>query len=128
MPGTIVLVVDDDAALRLLCRVNLELDGHLVHEAATLAAARDVLAVEPVDVLLLDVHVGSENGIAFLHELRENRASVSVALFTGSATLARAERLLADGVLPKPFELEQLSETVRSLAALRQSPVTVQPR
>jgi DNA-binding NtrC family response regulator len=35
-----VLVVDDDASLRLLCRVNLELDGFDVREAATLDEAR----------------------------------------------------------------------------------------
>ena len=35
-----VLVVDDERSLRLLCRVNLELEGHVVHEAGTLAEAR----------------------------------------------------------------------------------------
>ena len=35
-----VLVVDDEPSIRLLCRVNLELDGHVVLEAETLAAAR----------------------------------------------------------------------------------------
>jgi hypothetical protein len=51
---------------------------------------------------------------------------MSVALFTGSATVNTAERELADGVLPKPFELDQLSETVRSLAATRHGSLATQ--
>ena len=39
-----VLVVDDDDSLRLLCRVNLELDGYRVLEAGSLAEAREALA------------------------------------------------------------------------------------
>jgi len=54
-----VLVVDDDDSLRLLCRVNLELEGYRVLEAATVKAAVNVLRDEPVDVVLLDVHIGS---------------------------------------------------------------------
>ena len=58
--GKKVLVVDDESALRLLCRVNLELEGHRVLEAATLAEARELLAAELPDVMLLDVHLGTE--------------------------------------------------------------------
>ena len=56
-----VLVVDDERSLRLLCRVNLELDGHIVHEAGTLAEARELIDKESLDVILLDVHVGGHN-------------------------------------------------------------------
>src|SRR6185437_13103912 len=43
-----VLIVDDDASLRLLCRVNLELDGYNVLEAPSVAAAEDALAIDVV--------------------------------------------------------------------------------
>src|SRR3954449_5348398 len=70
-----VLVVDDDASLRLLCRVNLELDGHTVNEAATLDGARAVLSerADQVELVLLDVHVGAENGLTLLDELDRER-------------------------------------------------------
>ena len=128
MGGTTVLVVDDDAALRLLCRVNLELEGHRVLEAATIDDAKRTLAAGGVDVLLLDVHVGTDDGRVFLRDLRGENDRTPVALFTGSATVAEEDRALADGVLPKPFQLDDLIETVRALAGSRHGSVTVPPR
>ena len=128
MGGTTVLVVDDDAALRLLCRVNLELEGHRVLEASTIADARRTLAEEAVDVLLLDVHVGPDDGRLLLRSLRSENDQTPVALFTGSATLGDEDRALADGVLPKPFQLDDLITTVQALAGSRHRSVTVPPR
>jgi DNA-binding response OmpR family regulator len=112
-----VLVVDDDAAIRLLCRVNLELEGHRVFEAAYLDQARAVLAAEHVDVVLLDLHLGNERGLDLLAELRRDRPEVAVALLTGSPQ-ARSpeEEATADAVISKPFEIEELGRTVRRLA------------
>ena len=62
LPSHTVLVVDDDAAIRFLCRVNLELDGWAVREAAAIQEARETLAATPVDIVLLDVHVASTAG------------------------------------------------------------------
>jgi len=112
---TTVLVVDDDPALRLLCRVNLELEGYRVLEAATIEAAGDAVATEPVEVILLDVHVGTDDGRQFLRELRDAEVAVAVALFTGSSTLDDESRELADAILPKPFALEELTSTVQRL-------------
>ena len=110
-----VLVVDDDASIRFLCRVNLELDGCFVCEAASLDAAREELARANVDVVLLDVHVGTRDGKELLDELRRDRPDVGVALLTGADTGATAE-CRADAVLSKPFALEDLTKTVRTLA------------
>jgi DNA-binding response OmpR family regulator len=112
-----VLVVDDDAAIRLLCRVNLELDGHRVAEAATLDEARAALAAEPVKVVLLDLHIGNERGVDLLRELREDRPEVAVALLTGSPQKrSPEEEAAADAVISKPFAIEELDQTVRRLA------------
>jgi DNA-binding response OmpR family regulator len=112
-----VLVVDDDQAIRLLCRVNLELGGYRVLEAETLAQARDALATGGVALVLLDVHVGLGDGRAFLRDLREDGNRVPVALFTGSSEVDEQYRRLADGVVPKPFALEELTATVERLVA-----------
>src|SRR5256885_6253590 len=93
------LVVDDDPALRMLMRVNLELDGFAVSEAETLDQAKESLAGGRPDVVLLDVHVGREDSGALLHELRAG--GVPVAVVTGSAGRARGPRL-AGGGLGKP--------------------------
>jgi DNA-binding response OmpR family regulator len=124
VPGPTVLVVDDDEALRMLCRVNLELDGYRVLEASTLGAARATLRTEPVSVVLLDVHVGEEDGRTLLRGLREDEAPLSVVLFTGSSEVDERHRELADGVLPKPFTLVELSSLVARLAGGLESPTS----
>jgi DNA-binding response OmpR family regulator len=108
-----VLVVDDDASIRLLCRLNLELDDWHVLEAATLGEARDELDANDVAVVVLDVHVGSGNGIEFLRELRRDRPHLKVAMLTGSEDVGDVG---SDGVIPKPFTIEQLTSTVANLA------------
>jgi len=112
-PGHTVLVVDDDASIRMLCRLNLELDGWSVREAATLAQAREQLVPEGVEVVLLDMHVGSENGVEFLRELRRERPGLKVAMLTGSDDLQDID---ADAVISKPFRIDELRTTVAGLA------------
>ena len=113
-PATI-LIVDDDASLRLLCRVNLELEGYQVVEAPTVAEAEEALAGGGVDLVLLDVHVGADDGIALMRSLRGRKHTASIVLFTGSAQLDAGTRAVADGVVPKPFRLDELFDVVHGL-------------
>ena len=113
-----VLVVDDDRSLRLLCRVNLELEGHRVLEASTLAEARAVLEQEAPDVILLDVHVGNDDGLELLDELEALDVSSRVVLLSGTSEIGPELRVRVDGVIGKPFDLEQLTAAV-SGATLR---------
>ena len=114
-----VLVVDDDPSIRLLCRVNLQLDGHEVHEAGTLAEARAAIAESNIDVVILDVHVAGGNGVDLLAELRASRPELPVALLTGTADRDELLRAGADALIPKPFTLDELRETVDRLVAGR---------
>jgi CheY-like chemotaxis protein len=111
-----VLVVDDAPAIRLLCRVNLELDGHHALEAATLEEARDLLIQEEVSLVLLDVHVGPANGLDLLDEIRRDHPEVAVALLTGSSEHEIARAHGPDAVLGKPFELEDLRRVVEEVS------------
>jgi len=112
-----VLVVDDDDSMRLLCRVNLELEGYRVLEARSIEVAQELLAQEAVKVVLLDVHVGADDGRTLLQELKTTRPEVAVAFLTGTADLDELARIDADGVLGKPFTLTDLSSLVKQLAA-----------
>jgi len=107
-----VLVVDDEASLRLLCRVNLELEGYRVLEAATVAEASALLTAEPVDVVLLDVHVGAASGLDVLDEIEALELPVRVVLLSGTSDIRPGLRNRVDGVLGKPFSLEQLVQAV----------------
>ena len=117
LPSHSVLVVDDDAAIRFLCRVNLELDGWAVHEAGTLEKARQTLAANPIDVVVLDVHVGADSGVDFIAEVRELNPGVPVVLLTGSVGSPELEGVDVDAVISKPFTLDQLTGTVGRLVA-----------
>lgn len=108
-----VLVVDDEPSIRLLCRVNLELDGYTVLEAGSLADARGQIDAATVDAVLLDLHLGVERSNELISELAGR--GIPVALVTGSTDVASAARSGADAVLPKPFAIELLLSTVRTL-------------
>lgn len=110
-----VLVVDDERSLRLLCRVNLELDGHVVHEAGTLAEARKLIDQESPDVILLDVHLGSEDGLELLDEVEALDLPVRIVLLSGTSEVGPELRSRVAGVLGKPFELPQLAAAVAGL-------------
>ena len=114
-----ILIVDDDASIRLLCRVNLELDGYNVLEAQSVADAEDAVAAGEVDLFLLDVHVGADDGLALMRSLRARDHGAPIVIFTGSAVFDAQTMSEADGIVPKPFRLEQLLDVVRRLAPHR---------
>ena len=67
-----VLVIDDEAPIRLLCRVNLEAEGLTVLEAADGTAGLDLARDEQPDVVLLDVMMPGLDGWRVAEELLED--------------------------------------------------------
>ena len=116
-PKPVVLVVDDEPSIRLLCRINLELAGYEIREAGALAQARERIAAGGIDVVLLDMHLGSERSHDFLAELKG--AGIPVAVVSGSTDLESVARAGADAVLRKPFTIDELEATVAELATRR---------
>jgi two-component system phosphate regulon response regulator PhoB len=115
-PAT-VLVVEDDESLRMLCRINLELEGYRVLEAETVDRAAELVSAEPVDVVLLDLHVGERRGTELLPILRAERPDAGVCLLSGTSETDPPDEEGVDGFIRKPFELDALTETVRRLAS-----------
>ena len=117
-----ILVADDDPALRMLCSVNLGFEGYRVIEATSAAEIDEALVHEPVSLILLDIHLGAENGLDIARRLREIHPALAIAFFTGSARVVGEDESLADGLLSKPFTLEDLAEIARRLAPGRPLP------
>src|SRR4029078_8431724 len=107
------LVVEDDAALRMLVRVNLELEGFVVAEAGTLDEAEAALARSKPDVVLLDVHLEGQETLGLVARLRGEGGAG--ALVNRSVDVDEY-RDAADAVLSKPFVPQALVAVARRLA------------
>jgi CheY-like chemotaxis protein len=70
--ATKVLVIDDEAPIRLLCRVNLEAEGMEVIEAADGPSGLERARAEAPDVILLDVMMPGLDGWRVAEELLDN--------------------------------------------------------
>ena len=112
----LVVVADDDDAIRLLCRVNLELEGYRVAEAANSRELARVAEEEDVALVLLDVHLGSEDGIEVARGLRERHPDIAIAFLSGSVDFGERSAAVSDGAIRKPFTLEEFTATVHRLA------------
>lgn len=112
----LVIVADDDESIRLLCRVNLELEGYRVLEATGLEEISRITDAEEVSLVLLDIHLGREDGIQVARAVRERRPEVPIAFLSGSVDFSERSAAVSDAAIRKPFTLEELIGTVHRLA------------
>jgi DNA-binding response OmpR family regulator len=117
---TKVLVVDDEAPIRLLCRVNLEAEDMDVIEAADGEAGFALARSEQPDVILLDVMMPALDGWQVAERLFEEQKTKEIPLvfLTARAELRdRARGLELGGVdyITKPFNPTELASVVRGL-------------
>ena len=117
-----VLVIDDEAPIRLLCRVNLEAAGMKVSEAEDGASGLDLARAERPDVILLDVMMPGMDGWHVFDELAkdEGTRSIPVVFLTARAELrdqARGLELGGVDYVTKPFNPVELAESLEALLA-----------
>ena len=119
-----VLVVDDEAPIRELCRVNLELSGFEVDEAGNGVEAIDAVHRRRPDVVLLDVMMPEMDGWETLQRLKgdDETAAVPVILLTARSSEDDQMRGWGGGILefvPKPFNPQALATAVKDAMAPR---------
>jgi two-component system alkaline phosphatase synthesis response regulator PhoP len=119
---TKVLVIDDEAPIRLLCRVNLEAEGMDVLEAADGPSGLDEARSERPDVVLLDVMMPGLDGWRVAEQLLEDERTneIPIIFLTARAEFRdRARGLDIGGVdyVTKPFNPLELAPLVRELLA-----------
>jgi len=118
--ATRVLVIDDEAPIRLLCRVNLEAEGMEVLEAADGPSGLEKARAERPDVVLLDVMMPGLDGWRVAEELLDdpNTERIPIVFLTARAELRdRARGIDLGGVdyVTKPFNPVELAPLVREL-------------
>jgi DNA-binding response OmpR family regulator len=119
---TSVLVIDDEAPIRLLCRVNLEAEGMAVLEAADGPSGLEEARTHTPDVVLLDVMMPGLDGWQVAEQLlQDDRTSeIPIIFLTARAEFRdRARGLDIGGVdyVTKPFNPLELAPLVRDLLA-----------
>lgn len=117
-----LLIVDDDERIRGLLRKFLARNGFLVSVARDAAHARRVLAGLEFDLIVMDVMMPGEDGVALTRSLRETLNTPILLLTARGETDDRIKGLEAgaDDYLPKPFEPKEL--LLRINAILRRMP------
>jgi two-component system alkaline phosphatase synthesis response regulator PhoP len=120
--GTKILVIDDEAPIRLLCRVNLEAEGMQVLEAADGPSGLEQARERQPDVVLLDVMMPGLDGWRVAEELLsdDRTRDIPIIFLTARAEFRdRARGLDIGGVdyVTKPFNPLELAPLVRGLLA-----------
>lgn len=115
--SAVVLLVEDEEAVRRGGKRMLETRGYTVHEAGSGVEALDIMdeLEGKVDIVVSDVVMPEMDGPTLLTELRKNYPDLKFIFVSGYAEDAFARNLPADakfGFLPKPFSLKQLAEAV----------------
>jgi putative two-component system response regulator len=101
-----ILVVDDDEMVRTTVARVLRSTNHTVRVADSVAAARRVLSERDVDLVICDMNMPDEMGIALLEEVHDQLPDTAVFMLTGVDDPEIAERALdlgATGYVVKPF-------------------------
>jgi two-component system cell cycle sensor histidine kinase/response regulator CckA len=118
--SAVVLLVEDEEAVRRGGKRMLETRGYTVHEAGSGVEALEILEEleGKVDVVVSDVVMPEMDGPTLLRELRKIYPDMKFIFVSGYAEDAFARNLPADakfGFLPKPFSLKQLAVAVREM-------------
>jgi excisionase family DNA binding protein len=116
--GPLVLVVDDDSRLREFMRVNLEMEGYTVREAASADEALSAIEDQAPELVLLDVVMPGVDGWQMLQRMQERHGSIPVIMFSGQVdaqSASEAEQRGARGFVGKPFDPQQLIERAKQL-------------
>jgi DNA-binding response OmpR family regulator len=119
---TKVLLIEDEAPLRLVIRVNLELAGIEVLEAADGGTGLELARAQEPDLILLDAVLPGLDGWQIAHELLTDRATceipfVFLSAHADSSSRERALRLGALDYITKPFDPLSLPGRIEELLA-----------
>jgi CheY-like chemotaxis protein len=123
---TVVLVVEDDPAIRAFCRVTFEraqrnsLEGVRYIDAGDLTEARTLIASESPDLIVMDVRLPDGNGLDLIREMRDAPDPSAVKVIIASASVLATERDAAlaagaDRFLAKPYRPADLVDAVLDL-------------
>ena len=117
-PPCRILVVDDDRSIRRVNAKVLKRSGYEVEIAEDGAVAWKALQIKAYDLLITDNEMPKLNGIELVKKLRTARMELPVIMATGklpAKELIQNPSLQLAALLPKPFSIDELLETVKAV-------------
>jgi two-component system copper resistance phosphate regulon response regulator CusR len=113
-----LLLVEDEARLAESIARGLRQAAHAVDQADRLSVAREKLALEDYDAVILDVNLPDGSGFSLADELRRKRVATPILMLTARDTVEDRVKGLdsgADDYLVKPFAFDELLARLRAL-------------
>ncbi len=128
-PKCLLIIEDDESMRAALQRIFLN-EGYLLKMAADATELSKVLDETPIDLILMDVGLPWVNGFELAQLLKENPdlKAIPLVFVSGNADpedMKKAFALGADDFIKKPFDVDSLRKTVRTLLKLNQTPLTL---
>lgn len=111
-----ILIVDDEANIRLLYTQELKDEGYEVDAAGTIAEALELLGKNSYAVVLLDIKLKNESGLDLLQKLVKERSDMAVILSTAfSCYKDDFSAWLADSYVVKSSDMQELKDEIKRL-------------
>ena len=107
----VLLIVEDEPLKRTTLRIELTGAGYQVIEAADAMSALQLLARQPVDVVISDLRLPGMNGLQFLDRVKADAPQTHVIMMTAYGSVDTAVQAIKRGAydyLTKPFQIEEL--------------------
>jgi len=115
-----ILLVEDEQPIREMLRFALERENYVVIEADSAASARDCMARNRPDLLVVDWMMPGESGVDFIRRLRKDPVLAELPVIMLTARVEEADKVRgldggADDYLTKPVAIKELSARIRAL-------------
>ncbi len=123
-----ILVVDDDKSIVRWLSAVLTAEGYKCQVAQSVKDAEPLLQEGPFDLALLDIYVGSGNGLDFLEKLKAAQPQCNCVIITAHASVETVARSVSGGALEyisKPLLIDELLALIRKTVSRRETTATV---
>jgi two-component system NtrC family response regulator len=134
LSAIMVLIIDDDLAIRTSLRLLLKQAGYLAQAVATPAEALAVVRETPPRLVLMDMNYSLDttgaDGLALLRQVKAVAPQVPVILITGWGSIALAVEGMKAGAaefITKPWHNDGLLQTMRTVLAVHENPPYAEP-
>ncbi len=125
-----ILGAEDENGMRTLLRIVLEKDGHQVFTAADGTSGLDIVAQEPLDLVIADIRMPGLDGVGLLAAIRERGLDLPVIMITAYASSESAIQAMKHGAfdyLTKPFKIDEIKLVIQRALETRASTGEMRP-